>query len=167
MTAKRPRPNRYLETKVLTASPVELRLMLYDGALRFLADGRAGMEERNVERMYEAFSRCRAIVLELLNSIDRSVDPELHQRLSGLYTYIYLTLVRATSERDLATIDEIAKLLEFERETWRLAMERLREENAAGAASADAVAHSAPPRPANAGARVPDAIVGARVSLRG
>lgn len=117
----------YLRTKVLTASPEELRLMLLDGALRFLHQGREGLEKKNFDAVYTGFTKCRNIVLELMNSVRPDTDPELKQRINGVYTFLYLHLTEASFERDIVKADKCLALLEYERETWVLAMQKAAE----------------------------------------
>ena len=52
-------PNAYLRTKVLTASPADLRLMLLDGALKFAEQGKVGLENQDHEAAFEGISRCQ------------------------------------------------------------------------------------------------------------
>ncbi len=117
-------PNPYLRTKILTASPEELRLMLYDGALKFSRVARTAMENKQVEDAYNALMRAQKIVLELSSSLNHSIDPKLCEKLASLYTYIYRLLVDANMERSPAKVDEAVKLLEYERETWAMLMKK-------------------------------------------
>jgi flagellar protein FliS len=127
---KRSPTNEYLRTKVLTASPAELRLMLLDGAVRFAEQAQQGVLERNYERMFEGVTRAQAILVELLNGLDPRHDAELCQRLSGLYTYMYTRLVTASSTRDPSIFEEVCNLLRYERETWQMLMTKLASEQA-------------------------------------
>ena len=72
--------NAYLRTKVLTAPPEQLRLMLLDGAIRFATQGREAMARRDHEATYLGVSQCRDIVYELLTSIGPSVETSLAER---------------------------------------------------------------------------------------
>ena len=123
-------PNAYLRNQVLAASPEQLRLMLYDGALRHCRAGRVGLKAKNFDDSYTHLSKSHKIVLELSNSLRPELMPELCEKLSALYTYIYRLLIEASTERTLKPLDEAIKLIEFERETWILLMEK----NAADAA---------------------------------
>lgn len=118
--------NPYLQTKIMTASPAELRLMLFDGCLKFCRQGRVELEreKRDFEAIYENFMRAQKIVLELSSSLNHSVNPEVCQKLSALYTYVYRLLVDANVERDVDKVDEAIKLMEYERETWDMLMQR-------------------------------------------
>lgn len=116
----------YLRTQITTASPEQLRLMLLDGAIRFARQGREGLVSSNHENVYEGFMRSRNIVLELTN-MKPDIDATLRSRINALYTFIYMQLVEASFERDLAKADKAIELLEYERETWVLAMQRAAE----------------------------------------
>ena len=129
--------NAYLRTKVLTASPEELRLMLLDGALKFAHQGREGLASRNYEASFMGISQCRDIVLELITTIKPEADPDLSTRVKAVYTFMYTTLVEASMEKSVPKLDQVIKLLAYERETWVLLMQKLAEERgeAGGAAS--------------------------------
>lgn len=130
MTTESP-VNAYLRTKVLTASPEQLRLMLLDGAVKFARQGRDGLIARNHEAAFNGISQCRDIVLELLTTIKPEFDPELCERVKALYTFMYTQLVEASMERSTEKLDKVIGLLEFERETWVLLIDRLNEDRAA------------------------------------
>jgi flagellar secretion chaperone FliS len=132
--------NAYLRTKVLTASPEELRLMLLDGAIKFARQGRDGLATRDYEASYNGISQCRNIVLELLTSIKPEPDPALAERVRAVYTFMYTELVKASMEKDLVKLDAVIKLLEYERETWALLMQKLADERGAPTAEPATVA---------------------------
>jgi flagellar protein FliS len=138
MTPETNPANAYLRTKVLTASPAELRLLLLDGAIKFARQGREGMAAGNHEMAYSGVSQCRAIITELMLTMKREHDPELCDRLAALYTFMFNELISANLERDPGRVDAVVKLLEFERETWVMLMEKLASEKAP----------AAPPEPA-------------------
>ncbi|MHC4990283.1 MAG: flagellar export chaperone FliS [Planctomycetota bacterium] len=118
----------YLRTKVMTAGPAELRMMLFDGALRFAEKGRAGLAEQDFEAAYEGISRCQQIILELINGLQPDQDPALCERLSGLYTFLYTRLIDASRERSAEIVEEVIKLLEYERQTWSMLLDKLAQE---------------------------------------
>ncbi len=129
--------NPYLRTKIMTASPEELRLMLYDGALKFCRQARGALEAGNFDDSYHNLMRAQKIVLELSTSLKPDMAPDLCSKLSALYTYIYRKLIDANMNRNPADVDTAVKLLEYERETWVLLMKRLSEER--GDAAPDGV----------------------------
>lgn len=118
----------YLRSKVMSASPEELRLMLLDGALRFANQAHAGLESENFEQSYSGFTQCRAIILELSSTINDAQSPEVAERVKALYHFIYTELIAASHEKDIARLDKVIELIEFERETWVMLMEKLEAE---------------------------------------
>ena len=116
--------NAYLRTQVMTAGPLQLRLLLYDGALRFCRNARKALESSDFEQNYYNLNKAQNIVIELSNSLQYDQAPELCDRLAALYNYCYRRLVDANLERDPEIIDEVIELISYERETWRLLMEQ-------------------------------------------
>jgi flagellar secretion chaperone FliS len=118
----------YLRTKVLTASPEELHLMLYDGAIRFAEEGRTALQEKNLEKAHNALVRAQNIVLEMSSGLNHGVNPELCAKLSSLYNFIYRRLIEGNLRRDVVPIDDALKILGYQRETWVLLMQKLAQE---------------------------------------
>jgi len=114
----------YLEAQVLTAPPQKLRLMLIDGAIRFARQALRHWEQQQLELAVEALVRCRAIVAELLASIDIEASP-LTRRVAALYAFLYRQLTTAHAEHDRRRVEEVIEVLTVDRETWWLLCERL------------------------------------------
>jgi flagellar secretion chaperone FliS len=127
--------NAYLKTKVLTAAPEELRLLLLDGAIRFATQGREGLTRKDYEAGYNGLSQCRAIILELITTIRPEADPELAARVRSLYTFMFSEIVEASFEKDPARLDNVIRLLQYERETWAMLHQKLAEERAGATAA--------------------------------
>jgi flagellar protein FliS len=145
MSALKAQADSYLATKVMTASPAELRLMLLDGAIKFATQGRDGLLEKNYEGMFKGFSRCREILLELSTTMRRDVgDPTLVDRMQGLYTFMMTRLLESSTGRDRVPADEVIRLLEFERETWVMLMEQLASEGASTGGGAGLMIEASP-----------------------
>lgn len=117
--------NAYLTTKVMSATPEELRLLLLDGAIKFAHQGLEGLKDKNHEASYNGLTQCRNIVLELLNGIRDGDDPELADKVKGVYTFMYAELVEVGMERDATRLEKVITLLEYERETWVMLMDKL------------------------------------------
>lgn len=157
--------NTYFKTKVMTASPAELRQMLLDGAIRFAETAREGIEKRDHEATYTGISRCQAILMELINGLRPEHDAELCKRLGALYTYMYTRLMKASNDKNAAIIVEVLDLLRYERETWDMLQAKMIDENAA-ASGMRSTPHATPPVDPTLQPR-PTNLVGANVSLRG
>jgi flagellar protein FliS len=128
--------NPYVRTKIMTASREELRLMLIEGCIDFLRTGRQAIVEKQWETVYKSFTDAKNIIVELMNSLKHDVAPELCHNLQSLYTYMYTTVTEGSFEKDTDKIDEVIKLMEYERETWVMLMEKLKSEMAGGGSDA-------------------------------
>lgn len=125
--------HEYLKAAVLTATPEQLQLMLYDGAIRFATRGLEALRAKDREGLFTALERAQLIVLELSNGIRREVQPELADRMNALYQFVYRRLIDANLHQDERAIDEALRTLRFERETWLLLIEKIQREAHGGA----------------------------------
>jgi flagellar protein FliS len=116
--------NPYLRTKILTASPEELRLMLYEGAIKFCRQAKPALEKQDYETSYICLTKAQKIALELSTSLNHNVAPELCSKLNALYTYIFRRLIEANTEHDPSALDECIGLLEYEKRTWEMLMDK-------------------------------------------
>jgi|GEM_PF-436337 len=124
-----PQPvNAYLRTKVLTAGPEELRLMLLDGAIKFAVQGRDGLLRKDYEASFNGISQCRDIICELMTSIRPEHDPALAERVLSVYSFIFSEITQASMDKDTAKLTKVIELIMYERETWSLLIQKLAEE---------------------------------------
>ena len=119
--------NMYFQSKVMTASPAQLHLMLIEGAIRYCTKGKQQMEKNNEGFASEALVRAIEIVGELLAGV-RSGKSDINKKLSELYLYIFHTLTSAYVNGDQQKLVDVLRILEFERETWQLACQRISED---------------------------------------
>lgn len=124
--------NAYLKTRVMTATPVELRMMLLDGAVKYARQGREGLVSKDYEAVFNGITSCRNIIVELMTNIREDVDAKLTERVRGIYTFLFTELTTASMEKSVQKMDKIIEILEYEAETWRLLMEKLAKEKTAG-----------------------------------
>lgn len=123
MTASAPNP--YLRDAVLTATPEQLQLMLYDGAIRFALQGRDAITNKDHETAYLRLTRAQNIVMEMLNGLNYEVNAELCQRMAAIYNFIYRKLVDACVHRRSEDVDDAVRVLRMERETWQLLVDKV------------------------------------------
>ena len=123
--------NEYLKAKIMTATPQQLQTMLYDGAIRFCEQARQAMLDKDIPTTHERIVRAQRIVVELSATMNVQANPDLCGRLASLYTYVYRLLVDANIQRDPSKIDEALGLLQHIRETWLIALNKLRQDAAA------------------------------------
>ena len=114
----------YLESKVLTASPQRLHLMLIEGAIRF---GRQAEESlRKGERAAAATPLLRMIdiVGELLAAV-RANKSDLNKKIADQYWFLLRRVSEAKINSNAAALAEALRLLDYERQTWQLLCEKL------------------------------------------
>ncbi len=124
----------YLRTKVLTATPEQLQLMLYDGALRFGDQARAALNDKNYEQSYLLIARMQKILTELTSSLKHDIWPELCGKLAALYNFAYRKLIDANIEHQVEALDEAMTVLRYQRDTWAMMMQQLGRQKAQQAA---------------------------------
>ena len=117
MSAYAPAPNVYRENAVLTATPEQLVVMLYDGANRFLTQSAVAMRERRAGLAGEKLRRAEAIIDELLATLDLSVGV-IAERLQALYLFFKEHLMAARLNQDASKVDEVARLMRELRSAW-------------------------------------------------
>jgi len=110
-------PQAYRESSVLTASPEQLVVMLYDGAGRFLRQAEAALGEGAVEHAHDRMNRGEAIVDELLATLDMD-QGQIAERLQAIYVYCKRCLIEARLERDASKVRLVVRLLTELREAW-------------------------------------------------
>ena len=110
-------PAAYRESAVLTASPEQLVVMLYDGAGRFLRQAEAALGEGAVEHAHDRLNRGEAIVDELLATLDMD-QGQIAERLQAIYVYCKRCLIEARLERDASKVRLVVRLLTELREAW-------------------------------------------------
>jgi flagellar protein FliS len=113
----------YRVNAVLTASPGQLVLMLYDGALKSLAialDGFARPEEdlTRIETINAQLLKAQAIIRELQSGLNFEVGGEFAQTMNRLYEYHHRRLFEANLRKQPEPVREVEKLLRELREAW-------------------------------------------------
>ena len=131
--------NAYRQTEVQSRTPVELVVMLYDGALRHVLAARTAIERNDIRTRREAINRVLAIVSELHSTLDVERGGAIAESLDELYAYVTRRVMDAATKNDVAPLDEVERLIATIREGWQQA----------AAAQANAVANppgvAAPP----------------------
>ena len=117
MSAYAPAPNAYRESAVLTATPEQLVVMLYDGANRFLTQSAIAMRDGRAGLAGEKLRRAEAIIDELLATLDTTVG-EIADRLQALYLFFKEHLMAARLKQDAGKVDEVAHFMRELRSSW-------------------------------------------------
>ncbi|MDF2546595.1 MAG: flagellar export chaperone FliS [Anaerosolibacter sp.] len=112
--------NQYKQNNIMQASPQELTLMLYNGAIKFTNLGIIGIDEKNIEKANNSILRARDIITELNITLDMNYD--ISKQLSALYNYILTLLLEANIRKERACLQEALDLITQLRDTWKEAM---------------------------------------------
>jgi flagellar protein FliS len=108
----------YQKGAVNGASPVQLVIMLYDGALRFMEAGKHAMLSHDLEKQNQNLQRAQRIIMELMSCLDMQNGAEIAKNLLALYTYALEQLVQANLKDDPSGIDRSISIFSDLRESW-------------------------------------------------
>lgn len=112
----------YRTNAVETASPEQLTLMCYDGALRFMRRAARALDDGDLADASSATGRAQAIVNELNVTLDMEAGGEIASNLRGIYLFVNRHLSEAVTQRDSAKVRESMDLLADLRGAWAQAM---------------------------------------------
>lgn len=118
----------YRRQQILTATPEQLTLMLYNGALKFLNESMQALEKKEYEETNNKCIRVQNIVSELRTTL--KMEYEVSEGLSALYEYINRCLVEGNLKSDLAKMEEAKGILTELRDTWHEAMKLAKQQKA-------------------------------------
>ena len=110
--------DRYLEAKVMSASPVELVRMLYRRALSAVGAARRHLAEGDIRARSREISTAMEIAVELAGSLNREKGGEVALRLAALYDYMGRRLIDANLHQDDRALAEVEGLLATLDEGW-------------------------------------------------
>ena len=110
-------PRAYRQSAVLTASPQQLVVMLYDGAHRFLNQAAIAMRSGDVQMAHIKLRRAETIILHLRETLDMS-QGEIAERLHSIYIFCGRHLNEARLGRDPEKIERVDGLLCELRDAW-------------------------------------------------
>ena len=120
----------YKNQQIMTASPSELTLMLYNGAIRFTTESIMALEAGDLNKCHNANIRAQNIVREFMFTLD--MQYEISTNWATLYEYIHFRLVQANMKKDKEMLLEAKGLLTELRDTWYQAMKAVRVPDAVG-----------------------------------
>ncbi len=120
--------NNYLANQVNTASPEQLMLMLYDGAVRFASMAIKAIEDNTPDKRSYYINKTYAILAEFAATLDRNQDAGLADNLDALYHYMQQQLMEANLKNDPQPVHAVKKMLLDLRQTWAQAIEQEKQE---------------------------------------
>lgn len=110
----------YANNKIMTASPAELTLMLYDGAIKFANLAITAIEEKNVQKAHDNIMKVERIIEEFQSTLDHKYP--VAKDFDEVYNYLMQRLREANMKKDKEIMEEVLKHLRTMRDTWKEVM---------------------------------------------
>jgi flagellar protein FliS len=128
---------RYLEASVMSASPEELIIKIYDALLLFARQAIEVMESRpaDIQGRHDTLRRAQRACAALMGSLRLDIDSDIPGNLLRIYEFWHHELVGANMHGDPERDKAILPMITGMRETWVEAIKRFRAERAANGAS--------------------------------
>jgi len=112
--------SQYNNSKVLTASPAELTLMLYEGAIKFCNIAILAIEKKEVEKAHINIVKTERIIDHLRMTLDMKYP--VAQDFDRIYEYVGRRLLQANIGKDVEILNEVCEHLRSLRDTWKEVM---------------------------------------------
>ena len=118
--------DKYKKQSIMTASPEELTLMLYNRCIKDIRSGIEYIDFNNIEKRNEALKNAQNIIQHLRNTLNK--DIEISKSMDNLYEYIYNLLIQGNINKDVEKLREAKFLVEEFRQSWFQAMKEASKE---------------------------------------
>lgn len=122
--------NAYKNQQIMTASPAQLTLLLYNGALKFLNESIIALEQGDIQKSNSANLRVQNIIHEFVATLDMSY--EVSKTWAQLYEYIEYCLIQGNIKKDIKFLQNAKSILQEMRDTWEEVMKQTQITRAAG-----------------------------------
>ena len=113
---------QYNNSKILTASPAELTLMLYDGAIKFCNIAILAVEQKDIEKAHTNITKTERIIDYFRQTLDMNYP--VAEDFDRVYAYLSKRLVEANMKKDKDILEEVNMHLHSMRDTWKEVMNR-------------------------------------------
>ena len=110
----------YTTNKILTASPAEVTLMLYEGAIKFCNIAIVSIEHGKIEKAHLNIKKTQRIIEEFRNTLDHKYP--VAEDFDRIYVYLLQRLLQANIKKDTAILEEVNTHLRSVRDTWKEVM---------------------------------------------
>ena len=111
---------QYNQNKILTASPAELTLMLYDGAIKFCNIAIMGIEQGDIQKTHNNIMKVQKIIEEF--QLTLNFKYEIANDFNNVYNYLMRRLREANMAKDKEILEEVDEHLHTMRDTWKEVM---------------------------------------------
>ncbi len=120
--------NEYLRNKIMTATPGELTLMLYEGAVKFGNIAIKAIEDGDIETAHANIVKVQNIIDEFRRTLDFKYP--VAQDFENVYSYLSRRLIEANIHKDKEIMEEVVKHLRSMRDNWKEVMKKAAQEKA-------------------------------------
>ena len=114
---------QYGKNKIMTATPAELTLMLYEGCVKFINIAKMGVEENNIEKAHVNIRKAERIIEEFQATLDYKYP--VAEDFNRIYVYVKRRLHDANIEKNAEILEECANHMRSMRDTWREVMKKV------------------------------------------
>ena len=116
---------QYNTNKILTASPAELTLMLYEGSIKFCNIAVVGIEQHDIKKAHDNIMKTQRIIEEFQITLDRKY--EVAKDFDAVYSYLINRLREANVKKDSEILEEVLTHLRTMRDVWKEVMLKSRQ----------------------------------------
>lgn len=118
----------YNTNRIMTATPAELTLMLYEGAIKFCNIAIIGVEEKNIEKAHNNIVKVENIIGEFIATLNHKYP--VAQDFENVYNYLMDRLIEANIKKDKEILEEVLGYLREMRDTWKEVMKQVKTQTA-------------------------------------
>lgn len=115
----------YSNSKLMTASPGELTLMLYEGAIKFCNIAIVAIENKDIQKAHTNIVKAENIIEEFRATLNHNYP--VAEDFDKVYQYIYDRLIEANMKKDKDILEEVLTHLRAMRDTWKEVMVRAKQ----------------------------------------
>lgn len=112
----------YANNRIMTASPAELTLMLYEGAIKFCNIAADAIEKKDVAKAHENIVKVENIIEEFRATLNHKYP--VAEDFENVYSYLSQRLVEANVKKDREILEEVLEHLRTMRDTWKEVMKQ-------------------------------------------
>lgn len=116
---------QYNNSKIMTASPAELTLMLYEGAIKFCNIAIISVEQKNIEKAHINIIKTERIIDYFRQTLD--MNYAVAEDFERVYSYLSRRLTEANIKKDKEILEEVNEHLHAMRDTWKQVMEKAKQ----------------------------------------
>jgi flagellar protein FliS len=116
--------DQYQKSKILTASPAELTLMLYEGAIKFCNMAIMAIEQNDIQKANNNIIKVQKVIEEFRNTLNRKYP--VAEDFDRVYVYLLQRLLEANIHKDPEILEEVNTHLRSMRDTWKEVMKRVK-----------------------------------------